>query len=145
MALFKKRSTLDARLKRIERELSRVNSDLKTLSRRKKRSVRRDSAETAAPDGAPRLRSESARRTGGDDAPPQPQPGEDFTTFERKQRQRDAQERVHDDRFRAYLNERGFDNTGPLRYERRIQRNRAIVMALVTLLLLLWVLIHFFL
>jgi hypothetical protein len=52
--------------------------------------------------------------------------------------------RYGDDRFALYLSG-SLQSARPLKHERRIQRNKAILMLLVVLLLLFWVLYRFFL
>ena len=56
----------------------------------------------------------------------------------------DLSKRFRDERFADYLAS-SFQSVRPLRHERRIQRNKAIVMAVFVLFLLLWLLQRFFL
>jgi hypothetical protein len=60
-----------------------------------------------------------------------------------RSRGRSEPRRVDDKRFADYLSS-SFQSVRPLRHERRIQRNKAIVMAVLALLMLYWVLHVFF-
>jgi hypothetical protein len=51
-------------------------------------------------------------------------------------------EKVRDERFSDYLAS-SFEAGGPLRYERRIQRNKAVVLAIIVLIVLAWLLSRF--
>ncbi|MFC1462458.1 hypothetical protein ACFLQU_02525 [Verrucomicrobiota bacterium] len=142
-SLFKKRSVLAKKRKQIEKELSSLNSDIRSLSKsvdgkpvkaRKERRPPPGSVPTQTNIGMDDdgLLGESLSPSGYDDVPGTP----------RKSKNRQAQ--LHDERFVGYL-ANSFDSMRPLRHERRIQRNKAVVMAVFVLLLLFWLLYRHFL
>ena len=144
MGLFgKRRSVIAKKRKLIEKELSSVSSDIRSLSRSvgTKPDARRQKHK-ARPDTDPgpgRIGRDEDGLLGQSLAPPGygelPDP-------QKKPRSRQAQ--LHDERFVGYL-ANSFDSMRPLRHERRIQRNKAIVMAIFVLLLLFWLICrHFF-
>lgn len=142
-ALFKKRSVLTKKRKQIEKELSSVSSDIRSLSKsvggkpgKKKKEHGPAGGTVPQHTGIGRddegLFAESLAQSGYDDVPGPP----------RKSKTRQTQ--LHDERFVGYL-ANSFDSMRPLRHERQIQRNKAIVMAVFVLLLLFWLAYrHFF-
>lgn len=154
-ALFRKTSVLDKRLKKIRKELTMVDSNIRSLSKVIEKGE--DSGEL------PRLR--YGRHVTGGDVPDTLPDGKsdvlggntqgdllyDTSTeeSEREPKSRAIMEKertmVQDERFVSYLMSRGFQTARPLRRERRTQRNKAIVMCFFALLLLFWVLFRFFL
>lgn len=123
--LFKKESSLDKRLKHIEKELSSINGNMRTLSE----SARGVSAKVARNPGAGRV----ARDTDGKE-----------DRHATKKRVAVASSGVRGERFAEYLAS-GFEAARPLRRERRIQRNKAVMMIISVLLMLFWVVCRFFL
>jgi len=115
--LFKKRSTLRRRLKRVRKELSEVSGDIRVLSR-----------DASAP--------AESEEPGPADSRRDPDRGQGVIGENGVSR---------DTRFVSYLMSRDFDSPPrPLRHERRIQRNKAVVMSIFALVVLLWVVFRFF-
>jgi hypothetical protein len=139
-ALFRRNSTLEKRLKKIQKELSAVDSDLQSLRRAVKKpgegipmlnarepaSEKREQRATAGP----------RRVSSGHDAQ-RTQTVKTEQTVSATHRQKHV---VQDDRFISYLMTSDFQGRRPLRNERRIQRNKAIIMVLVAVIVLLWLL-----
>jgi len=165
--LFKKRPVLDERLKRIEKELSLVDSDIQALSKTvtkadgptgfvRLRSATRQRDSDAAPGrerkgslpspeaGTSDMESDgSAAETVGDGPSPGARelgeaPNSEIQA-ETRRRESARQSSIRDERFSDYLAS-SFQQVGPLRHERRIQRNKAILMVVLVLLVLFWVL-----
>ena len=147
---------LRRRLKDVQRELSAVQSDIRSLEKGKPRPHR-----SAAPERsrvtppAASLTGPLPRMRGGDDEPrdhvetlleaekKQPRPPLDEGRLAREDRVvKERAEKVRDERFSDYLAS-SFEAGGPLRYERRIQRNKAVVLAIVVVVVLLWLLSRF--
>ena len=140
--MFKKRSALTRKRKKLEKELSSVSSNIRSLSKsvgsksgRRERGRGGSDAPDVGPTGmAPSsdgLFGQSLAESGYDDVA-QPQ-----------RKSIGKQTGLHDERFVGYL-ANSFDSMRPLRHERRIQRNKAVVMAVVVLLLLFWLLYRHF-
>ncbi|MBM4142983.1 MAG: hypothetical protein FJ225_05235 [Lentisphaerae bacterium] len=130
--MLKRKSILDRRLKRIAREIDALDSTIETLAR---------SAGKAPPAGAPPAApsaSPAPRRAPGT-ARRRRTPAADEDRALRAVSER-AGEAARNDRFVSYLMAHGLDATRPFRHERRIQRNKAIVVSLAALAVLLWVL-----
>jgi hypothetical protein len=135
----------DERLRQLERELNSVDQEIKVLGKAVQRPEeaaellrQRDwrGVSPSAGSAAGRL----APRAVGAAAEPEPrrEPAANSTT---ELSGRPAAAPVdRDPRFASYLTAGSIDSTRPLRQERRIQRNRAIVMLVVMALLLIWVL-----
>ncbi len=123
MSLFRKDSVLENKLKRVKEELSMVNKDIRSLSD----VVRNPDRDVSLP----RLKSVEMRRLEGLADVPGAAAGPDESL---SGSQRAGQ---RDEKFRDYLSA-GFESTKPLRQERRVQRNKAIVMMVAALLLLFW-------
>jgi hypothetical protein len=115
-----KRTEVKRRLNRIEKELSAVEHRVRSLSQSGDRS---GAIETSSP---PKLR---------------PHSPQDIDTLARLDRLRAASgTEPGRDRFADYLAARMEKPVQPLRHERRLQRNKAIVTAVFAVLLLFWVL-----
>lgn len=112
-----KPSPLSSRLKELEKELSHVDSNIRTLARGK--SLPRAGA---APAGT--------RPLAPTEAPPP------------AVRRDPVPRRPRDERFTDYLAS-SLEPTRPLLHERRLQRNKAIVALVLALLALFWVLHRF--
>lgn len=56
---------------------------------------------------------------------------------------RERSRRINDDRFARYFSN-SFEHTRPLRHERKVQRNRAILMSVFVLALLIWTVFRLF-
>jgi len=131
-----KRSPLAKRIKALNRELAAVDSDLKALSKGRAKDSRRTPAR-----GGRAEESAGAR-------PPHPPEGPDGagqaeTPDSVEEEVRRIGSRIRDKRFADYLST-SFQTVRPLRHERRIQRNKAILMAVLAALALFWVLYRFF-
>jgi len=138
-ALFRKKSVLKKKQKQIEKELSSVSSDIRSLSKSVGSKPARRRKEPPKPPADPGhinptigmgedgLLGQSLSKSGYDDVPGTPRkPGNRPT-------------KLHDERFVGYL-ANSFDSMRPLRHERKIQRNKAVVMVVFVLLLLFWLL-----
>ncbi|MFO7871872.1 MAG: hypothetical protein R6V03_10640 [Kiritimatiellia bacterium] len=154
-ALFrKKKSPVKKRLKRLEKELSDVQGNIHSLNRQladggslvpdSKPDPYRTSAPRPSKAGREKNRGRDsfAENSGkpeirGPDSGPSPE-GPARTGG------KDAREVLHDDRFLSYLMSTDFQPGGrPLRHERQIQRNKAIIMSIFVLIVVLWVLFRF--
>lgn len=106
-----KDSSLSKRLKELEKELSHVDGNIRSLSRTLERP-----------------------RTPGLGAPPASPPPEAPSV-----RREPVPRRARDERFTDYLAS-SLEPTRPLLHERRLQRNKAILALVVTALVLFWIL-----
>ena len=143
-------SVLERRKKNLARELKRVKADLGYLSRaledpeaevdlsrlrsRREESVRRGTEPARTRPAAP-----VAEDGDTGDGPRRGSPGSPDAPRVRRVPAPDERERLAD-----YLSS-SFEPVRPLRHERRVQRNKAIVMLVFALLVLLWVLFRFLL
>ena len=146
---------LRQRLKDVQKELSAVRSDIRSLEKGKPvhraapdpDSVKRASLSSldypvpgiGAPLEEPKDHVETLLAAEKNQPRPPPDEGrmaqEDRVVKERA-------ERVRDERFSDYLAS-SFEADGPLRYERRVQRNKAVVLAIIVLVVLGWLISHF--
>ena len=132
--MLKRKSWLEKRRRKIDRELSLVARDIRVLSKTLERPG-------TVPDLS-RLRSrgagvpETGAKTGG--PPGVSRQGPTATPPET------GNPLVRDARFSGYLAS-SLQPTRPLRHERKVQRNKAIVMLVSVLVVLLWLLLRFFL
>ena len=129
MTPLRKKAPLVGRMKAVEKELSNVNESLRTLSK-------------AAADGS-NVEPAPAPRAGAGTGTPEresrsPAPE---ASDERIRRQ---SERLRDERFADYLSS-SFQSVRPLKHERKTQRNKAIVMLGIVLIMLVWVVSRIFL
>ena len=120
----KKKSVLKKKLKKVEKELSAVSSDIRSLSKGKRR---RGSVGQPSPFGLPpspsglrRTSRRTSRRAG--------------TGAEKQEGSA-----IHDERFADYFSG-SFEAVRPLKHERKLQRNKALVMVIFVVVVLLWVL-----
>ena len=141
-----KKSPLAKRIKRLEKELSAVDNDLKALAKGK--SIRSPAPRPAAPPKKaarrpprPSPSGGAAERDAGEDAAvgAGPEPASPVVPEKVEQEVKEIGRRIHDRRFADYLST-SFQSMRPLRHERRIQRNKAILMAVLALLALFWML-----
>jgi hypothetical protein len=121
-----------ARLAEVERELERLEKQRKTLQKRQRRDLPEDSGEPRAPisrgPAAPPL---SAAPVAPEKPAAEPAPD----PLERAVMPEDGQDR---ERFASYFMTGSLGRAGPqLRRERRVMRNKAILMAVVAVILLL--------
>lgn len=132
---FRKRSVLDKRRQKIKKELSRVDNDIRSLSkgwvRKSKRVVGRlsDVGESVIND------SEDS--------------SDDRMTHGKRSADHDEMEdgekhivNVRDERLAEYLSS-SFHSSRPLRHEREIQRNKAVFLSIVVLIVFFWALWRF--
>lgn len=145
-------SVLERRKRDLARELKRVKADLGYLSRTledpeaevdlsRLRSRREEDARRGAkPAETSRIRSSAPVGEGGaGGGARRVSPGTPDAPHARRNPAPDERERLAD-----YLSS-SFEPVRPLRHERRLQRNKAIVMLVFALLVLLWVLFRFLL
>jgi hypothetical protein len=159
--MFQKQSALERRKRRIERELTLLDDDIRTLKqcvRRPERlgAVRLKSAPLTAPEDA--AASDEPARTPRAEHPPtppqraaaNPPAGAEAPAARPPLRPRRAPledgdwQRFRNERLTEYLAD-SVQTIQPLRYERDVQRNKAIVMLVVVLLVLFWVVYRLFL
>jgi hypothetical protein len=143
--LFKKHSALDRKLKRIEKDISLVDSEIKTLSRfverpDKSKLAGRQKQENrqAEPENRPETREKPAAPQKPAEAPKHAIPGKKPEPPPQKDTNK-----VYEERFADYLAS-SFQTVQILRREKSIQRNKAIV-AWIIVLLLAWLLVNHFL
>jgi hypothetical protein len=152
----RRKSSLRARLKQVQKELSLVNEDLRAIS-----------AASAGADVSgelPKLRSikqDRPHRSGGNKDAAEARRLRDVSqilgakdhgsTQEARQRARAEHDRLvrelgrntEDARFSSYL-AGNLQGARPLRHERNVQRNKAIVMLTIAVLALIWIIFRFF-
>lgn len=138
MGIFKRDSALENRLKKIREELSLINKDIRSLS-----DVAKNPEKVAH---LPRLKSVEPRKTPESKADPEAPPRSAVHTTEPpslapKEADKQATQKavLRDEKFRDYLSS-SFESIKPLRQERRVQRNKAIIMMVFVLILLFWIL-----
>lgn len=148
---MKRNSVLRKRLKDIEREISAVNRGVKTLSRNMEKAE--GGVVSSPPAYPPRQFEPRAPTAGASPAPAEAAPaGGDlfppggnaagsapvlFSHPAELQRQKDR-------RFANYFASSNMDAIRPLRQERNVQRNKAILMVVVLILVMLWLYYKFF-
>ncbi|MFC1497453.1 hypothetical protein ACFLS1_03130 [Verrucomicrobiota bacterium] len=138
---FKKNPAISKRLKKIRKELSSVSTDIRSLAK----SVDKTIIVTGVSEEAGKKRIKDKQII----------TAERNSTHEQLDRameknvseQKTAREKsvMHDQRFVSYLETKGFRTAGVLRHEKRIQRNKAIIICIVVVLVLWWLLDRFFL
>jgi len=132
-AMFHKKTALDKRLKKVRKEISSLDTSIRSLAR----SAEKDRQ-------APQRRAAAPREAEPPEPVAAPEPesvavdSADELAAEDKRGQA-----ARDERFASYLLARGFDTARPLRHERRIQRNKAIITSIFVLAVLLWVLFQY--
>lgn len=132
-ARAKGKTVLNTKVKAIARELVRVNDSIRTLS---------DSVQDSPDAGAIRRAQEHVADTM---KAPQRVPREPGQTHDRPTGDTAVKKmgrRIHDERFSHYLSS-SFKPTRSLKRERSIQRNKAVVMSCVVLIILVWSLFRF--
>ena len=156
----KKPSALDKRIQRIREEADRVDHDLRLLSKfieKPKRSVdfsRLKSATLEPPREPPAVATRRGAPAPGraplaplPSAGPAPAAVSPTAAVEQRPESRggyhSGKAKTSDERFADYLAS-SFQAARPLRQERRIQRNKAIIMLVVVILLSFWILYRVF-
>lgn len=136
--MFRKQSAIEKRRKKVERELSRLQNDIKTLSR-----VVDDPEHV---DVSP-LDLDNDMRVVRKAVMPADSKGvlkkEQHETSESVKKNPHYGHLRHEERIAEYLTG-NFQTVSSLRNERKLQRNKAIVMVIVVLLFLVWLLSRFF-
>jgi hypothetical protein len=158
--VFRKRSALERRKRRIERELGMLDDDIRTLKKCVRcpdrlgavrlKSVAR--AEPEAPSAAaapPPVETSAAAPPRAEPVAARPPPRAEPSHSRPPRRQRLAP--LEDGDWRRFRNERlteyladSVQTIQPLRYERNVQRNKAIVMLVIVGLVLFWVVYRLF-
>ncbi len=139
-ALFRKETPLDRQKRKVEKELSLVNSDIRYLSKILEK--------PGKPADLSMLKSAKPRPEPGPALPPpvaEPPAHEDAKPrAEAEESPRGVQQRarIYDERFSDYL-ATNLQSGPPLRNEKRLQRNKAIMMIIFFLVILLLVLCRF--
>ncbi len=137
---FRKRSVLDKRRQKIKKELSRVDNDIRSLSkgwvRKSKRVVGRLS------DVGESVINDSEDSSDGRMTHVKRSAGHDETEDEKTHSPREHIVNVRDERLAEYLSS-SFHSSRPLRHEREIQRNKAVFLSIVVLIVFFWALWRF--
>jgi hypothetical protein len=158
-ALLRKNSALNRRIKELEKEIASLNGDIKVLSKVAKSGARvvgvpvpavvaqqREVAqqevqpEYHAPAHQPETRMPASVLKQPSIEYTQPRSQLDQTS---RKAQADRDQITRDGRFATYLMSRDFHDVRPLRHERHIQRNKAIFMVVVMVVILLYLVIRF--
>lgn len=135
---MRQKGTLDSRLKQIRKELSLIDKDLETLS---------GSASGGTAEGPkPRIRSKELREkhersSGRATRAPRAEKASNREQLATKKRAKDTAplpQAGKDEQFLEYLSS-SFNSGRPMRQERRIQRNKAILMLIIVLFILFFV------
>lgn len=139
--VFKRKSVVSKRIKKIQQELSVVDRDLRSLSR----SVRYRSDETGSVRSSRDAEVDRLARNSSLDSYEPAVDNPEATEFRDNESSIDGpMQPKRDERLAEYLSG-SFQSMGPLRHERRIQRNKAVVMCVVVILILFWAVYRFFL
>lgn len=161
MALFRKKeeSSLSRRIREIERERKTIERDLRLLNKALKnpealqdlrrppggaeestefdRGIPAEGPSSAAPGDELFSSGQPAAASG---LPPQrTRPGAGASDSDMNLAERERSKLEGDHRFANYIVAGNVDGIRPLRHERRVQRNRAIVMIVAVLIVLVWV------
>lgn len=154
-AIRRKDSALSRRIKDLEKELESVGGEIKTLSRVVRKAERAGPVqqvsvpgpvqkELAQEQAAVQVRQESRMQMSVLSKQPveYSQPRVQGDSVARKPLG-DKDQITRDGRFATYLMSRDFHNVRPLRHEKYIQRNKAIVMVVVAVVILLYLVMRF--
>jgi len=155
MSLFlRKSSVLDQRIKDIRKELSDVDGRLKRLAKAARRAEQMGQTEPYVPADQEYIEQEPAEAPQQEVRPPEPEVRQPIVTTYPEQRAQvetagrklvaDRDQITRDGRFATYLMSRDFHQVRPLRYERHVQRNKAIAMVIAVLLIFWWMIMTFF-
>jgi hypothetical protein len=129
----KGRAVLNAKVKAIEKELSSVAHSIRTLSE-----TVHDSVDAGAILRARQHAAEAMGMTKGGRRKPAPT----FVGRDSDEAIKKMGRRIHDERFSQYLSS-SFKPTRSLKHEKSVQRNKAIVMSCVVLVIFVWGLFRF--
>jgi len=153
-ALLRKNSVLDRRIKDIKGELSEVDSKLRKLAKIARRAEQLGQTGSYTPPDQIYVEPEPVEVPQPESRPSEPAFKQPSVTTYPEQRVpaetagrkpvTDRDQITRDGRFATYLMSRDFHQVRPLRYERHVQRNKAIAMVVFVLLLLWWMLKIFF-
>ena len=155
ISIFRKKTVLSKRLNTIEKELSDISINIHTLERRLKRADSGNDAQEeqkAVPQPAEREEEIAGipeplanRRNGShiaaqEEAVRKPvQPGR-----ETEPKAAGKKESImRDERFVSYLMSRGFQTAGSLKIEKNVQRNKAVIICIIAVIVLWWLLYKF--
>jgi hypothetical protein len=138
-AWYRKETALERRLKELDRELSAVRGDLRSVSRGRPARTMPESGYELPP----------VERPGADSGPGWQQTALGLFRGRRDRKQPelfppDSGLRPSDERFVDYLSSR-FGAAPSLRHERDIQRNKAIAMLVCVAILLIWLVLRYLL
>jgi len=128
----KQKSKLEKKLKKVRKQLSSVDNNLRSLSRTV------EDPGTPAAEGAVAPDREGPRPNVTVDGGRLNRPGQNAPRHLPRGRSQE-----HDTRFISYLASGGLESARPLRREKHTQRNKAVVMSVFALLVLVWVLFRF--
>lgn len=153
-SMRRKDSALSRRIQDLEKELESVGGEIKTLSRVVRKAERAGSSQLVAvpvpvekqkePEHSAPVRQEAHMQISVLSKQPveysqprvQPDPAARKSFGDKEQITRDG-------RFATYLMSRDFHNVRPLRHERYIQRNKAIVMVIIAVIALLYLVMRY--
>lgn len=137
---FRKQSVLDKRLRKIKKELSRVDNDIQSLSKgrggRSGRVIERLPDRVGSVIDDPDDNSNEGMISGERSA------GHGETEAGEKHGSRDHIVNIRNERLAEYLSS-SFHSSRPLGREREIQRNKAVFLSIVVLIVLFWALWRF--
>lgn len=126
MGLLNRQTPLERKRRKLERELLTIQDDLRSAAGRTNEAS--GLPDTAAPVAAGGVAAVGA--------------GEGVRQDKEQRVVRERSRRIEDDRFARYF-ANSFERVRPLRHERRIQRNKAILMSTFVILLLVWAVLRF--
>ncbi len=144
------KSSIEQRIKEIKKELSAVNSDLKSLSKSVEKGdfvklPKTKSYEQGGPVSVSAAPATMSQKTVVQTAASRTEPVALPTTSPALSReQAQAARRDRDPRLADYLSANYDTSVRPMKYERKLQRNKAIVMVVIVAILLFFVLYKFF-
>ena len=127
MGLLSRQTPLERKRRKLEKELTTIQEDLRAVKDR--------------PDD-PHSFLESVDALSADRVPPEADAADAMRRDEEERVVRERSRRINDDRFARYFSN-SFERARPLRHERRIQRNKAILMSVFVFALLVWAVFRF--
>ena len=144
ISIFKKKSVLGKRLNGIEKELSDISNSIHTLERTVKRTDSSADAQEQQKKVHPSAdREEESRIT---EPLANQYHGSDIVGQDPAARKKEAEKKesiMRDERFVSYLISRGFQTAGPLKSERNVQRNKAVIICIIVVMVFWWLLYKF--
>lgn len=148
--VFGRQSEVGRRIKDIEKSLSTIDSEIRSLSRGLEKEERKDQEHSMgrrSPQKRTAAKEERGAGHGSEDRQQRFDPDsgslserEDEPGGADRYRENGRTRVAKDQKLMTYLASKDFQPSRPLRHQRRIQRNRAIVLLIVAGILLVWLL-----